>query len=289
MASLLPLGLAASTVVGLALVVMAWRADRRAPTPALLPGLLAGDTLVYVLGVNLAFLAQELGLVLSKAFLPGVTATLFHNSHDWTGDHPDLALSQGGGTVGLLIAATLGWLVAVRTAPGSLPSRAGWWTVFHGSVAFAISIVAGLVDDTSEAGASLDALGVSGSSALVVGVVALLAVPLIGLQLGPVLAPVRTDDGTTPFAVARRCILAPAALAVPVIALFRFPSLEQGLAGLLLLIVAVPWAVLGAAGAPLVSSDAGPQRAEPGWTAAAWATVASLVVALLLVPGLTVG
>ena len=44
--------------------------------------------LAFVLAFNLTFFIQELFLVLPKSMAPGLTATLFHNNHDWTGSNP---------------------------------------------------------------------------------------------------------------------------------------------------------------------------------------------------------
>lgn len=290
MTALIPIGLLVASVAGLVLLWLARRADQtahRAPWPR---GAIVRDTLVYVLGANLAFIGQEVALVGAKALLPGVEATLFHNSHDWVGDHPDLALAQGAGIVGLLVVAGFGWLLATRAVPGSFAAATGWWTMFHGAVAALIGVASGVASPEVETGQSLMALGLSGSAALVVGVVAVICVPLLALNLGPSLAPVHSGDGATSFQVAQRRVLLPAALAVPLLVVFRLPSVEQAAAGLLLLVVAAPWAALGAAGAPLPGvPGADHEQASQPWPAAIWATVASLVVAVALAPGLTVG
>ena len=47
------------------------------------------------LAFNLTFFLQELFLVIPKALVPGVHATLYHNNHGWTGDAAILPLLQG--------------------------------------------------------------------------------------------------------------------------------------------------------------------------------------------------
>ena len=58
--------------------------------------------LAYALAFNLTFFIQELFLVLPKAMVPDLTATLFHNNHDWTGTAPIAELFQGTGALAIL-------------------------------------------------------------------------------------------------------------------------------------------------------------------------------------------
>ena len=57
--------------------------------------LVLGSVLFCALAFNLTFFFQELFLVIPKALLPGVHATLYHNNHDWTGSDPRVELLQG--------------------------------------------------------------------------------------------------------------------------------------------------------------------------------------------------
>ena len=78
-----------------------------------------GSALLYTLAFNATYFVQELFLVLPKALLPGVHATLFHNNHRWEGDHPLTALFQGTGAVAILLTGTVCALLARRRVPGS--------------------------------------------------------------------------------------------------------------------------------------------------------------------------
>ena len=300
MTILIPLGLIALSAAGMILVMLAWRADR-SPAPTRWTWRAVGrDTLAYVLAANLAFLASQLALVVAKAGLPGVRATLFHNGHVWIGDHPNLSFFQGAGLVGLVAVAALGWLLADRASASSFASITGWWMVFHGLISLMLAVAAGVLDSGSVAGQWLEALGLAGSPAVIIGVLATLAVPLLGLHLGPYLAPVVGEDGATSFTAASRRILFPVLLAVPVVALFRMPLIEPGLGSIALAMTAGPWAVVGAAGASLTTTDPeqqhtpGPTDGDRGsldgdWWTALLATVASIVVAVYLAPGVMVG
>ncbi len=300
MTFLIPLGLIALSAAGAILVALAWRAER-SPAPTRWSwSALARDTLAYVLAANAAFLASELSLVVAKAGLPGVQATLFHNGHAWIGDPPNLPLVQGAGQLGLAAVAGFGWFLATRAPASSFGSITGWWMVFHGLVTLLMATTSGVVDPDGQAGQWLEALGLAGSPAAIIGVLAILAVPLLALHLGPCLAPVVGDDGSTAFTIGTRRILLPVVLAVPILTLFRMPLLDAAVGGMLVAAIAGPWALLGAAGAPITTAGRHddpptlhqPQRApegEPDWRSGLVATVASVVVAFYLTSGLTVG
>ena len=70
--------------------------------------------LAYVLAFNITFFIQELFLVLPKSMVPGLTATLYHNDHNWTGDAPIAELFQGTGALAIL---TSGLAFVVMLAP----------------------------------------------------------------------------------------------------------------------------------------------------------------------------
>src|SRR5262245_15805300 len=58
------------------------------PAPAWDWRLTAASALTYALAFNLVFFLQELALVVPKALTPGLTATLYHNNHNWEGENP---------------------------------------------------------------------------------------------------------------------------------------------------------------------------------------------------------
>ena len=279
-----------TVVVGLASVAFLSRRDRSIGTIPVSRATVIRATLIYVLGLNLSFFAQEIGLFVSKALL-GIEVTLYHNSHDWLGDHPDLALWQGAGMIGLGVAGVLGLLVARRSRTGSFSADTGWWTAFHSFVALALNVAFGVVDRGTESGESLAALGLIGWPAAAVGLLAVLALPAIGFALGPKLISLPTRAAESRFVVARRLIVWPALMAVPIIFVFRLSLAEQGLAGVLLLLMTVPWAVVGATQSSLLSTTDGGDDATVAGSVrpAVWATLGSLVVAVALTPGLTVG
>src|SRR4030095_4729981 len=90
---------------------------------------IAHSMLAYVLAFNLTFFIQELFLVLPKSMVPGLTATLYHNNHNWTGDAPTAELFQGTGAVAILISGLTFAFIASRQAK---PSFFVLWMAFNG-------------------------------------------------------------------------------------------------------------------------------------------------------------
>src|SRR5262245_10284542 len=88
----------------LALAIGGWlrhRGESRAPRPAATWNgrLVLTSALACTLAFNLTFFIQELFLVVPKALTPGLSPTLFHNNHTWTGTHPLAELFQGTGAL----------------------------------------------------------------------------------------------------------------------------------------------------------------------------------------------
>lgn len=276
----MPLTLAAVTLGGIASAIAAVRSRGSAQRARTSGSLLAFDTLVYLLALNLVFFAQEVGLVLTKALLPGVQSTLFHNSHDWTGTHPDLDYWQlaGAFSAGMLALAALTFVQRPRDSFGGLLSR---WLVFHGAVTFLVSVASGAVDTESEMGRGLAALGVAGWSAVVVGITAIAALPVVLTRIGTTFQAGRTID------VIRR-LLVPAVLGVPLVVIFRLPELSQGIAGLLILAIGLPWLLIGAQG-PSVATEQQASALPSSLPKALAYSGLSVMVALILTTGPTFG
>lgn len=245
------------------------------------------STLSYLLGLNLVFFSQEVALVVSKAWLPEMQATLFHNSHEWTGSHPDLDVWQGAGTLGLAAAGLLGYFVVRRSLPGSALSDIAMWTAFHGAIAATANVALGIIDPASESGESLAALGADGLVGLVIGVVAIMVLIGAATWFGPRLVDLSTRHGER-FREPAAAILRPAILAVPLVFAFRLPLPEQGMAGVLLLLIGAPWAIVGAKknGGPSPQPKA-VQATVPA--AVLFATAASIASALILSQGFSLG
>lgn len=181
--------------------------------------------LAYVLAFNLTFFLQELLLVLPKAMVPGLTATLYHNNHDWFGDAAIAELFQGTGAVAILVSGlAFAWFVSRQDRPGLFPL----WMAFHGLFQSLPQFVVGAIVAENDMGRAYDylQLGTIGETAL--ALMALAALPVAGLWLGRRFlaaawegAPIATQR--TRFGYLLRMAGLPAFAAIPLIILYRIP------------------------------------------------------------------
>ena len=163
--------LAAPLLVSL---VMAVVRRRRGPRPDLRLGALS--TLAFALAYNLIFLTQELGLVIPKAFTPGLKPTLFHNNHDWTGHHPLENLFQGTGALATVLVglACAAW-VTVRPPRSDGVRLFALWMALLGVLSALPQVLIGTVIAQNDVGRAMGYFGMAPGAKLAASVVAVIA------------------------------------------------------------------------------------------------------------------
>lgn len=185
----------------------------------------AHSLLAYVLAFNLTFFIQELFLVLPKALVPGLTATLYHNNHNWVGDAPIAELFQGTGALAILVSGLLfAAIVSKQERPGLFPL----WMAFHGLFQSLPQFIVGAIVAENDMGRAYDYLGIGPIGEAILALLALAAMPVAGLWLGRQFlrtawegAPVANQR--TRFGYLLRMAGFPAFAAIPIIILFRVP------------------------------------------------------------------
>jgi hypothetical protein len=181
--------------------------------------------LAYVLAFNLTFFIQELFLVLPKAMVPGLTATLYHNNHDWTGTAPIAELFQGTGALAILLSGLIFSLVAARQAK---PSFFVLWMAFNGLFQSLPQFVVGAIAGGNDVGRAYDYLGIGPAGEALLALVALAAMPLAGIRLGRQYLCAAWDQRQLGsfccrFGFLLRTAGLPALAALPIIILYRVP------------------------------------------------------------------
>lgn len=73
--------------------------------------LIFNSAVLYALAFNIIFFIQELFLALGKRWL-GLKAFLYHNNHNWEGEHPMEGLAQGYGAVAILVTGIICLIIA---------------------------------------------------------------------------------------------------------------------------------------------------------------------------------
>lgn len=147
---------------------------------------LAVSALAYALAYNMVFFVQELGLVLPKAFVPGLDPVLFHNNHTWQGDNPIALLFQASGAVSIFLMA-LGLAALLSRGffqSGPVRLLVGW-IIFHGVVQSTLQVPSGVFAPDTDFGDTMNYLGWPLPLQAALAVAALLLIPVVAWFLAP--------------------------------------------------------------------------------------------------------
>lgn len=210
-----------------------WRGRRgpatASPPPAWDWRLLGQSSLLYTLAFNITFFIQELFLVVPKALTPGLRPTLYHNNHNWEGDHPLERLFQGTGALAIFLTGLIcTWLVS--RGAGRTPGMRLFliWLEFNGLFQALPQVVVGAFNPGNDVGMAMNYFAMSDSAKIVAAIAALAGIAIAGLWITrPLLQ--TADDAARLASPGRRtaylfnAATAPALLAIPLIILFRVP------------------------------------------------------------------
>ena len=237
-------------------------------------GLAAGPRLAArfcALAFNLTFFCQELFLVIPKALLPGVHATLTHNNHDWTGSDPRVELLQGTGAIADLIVGLVFAGLLAGSARRSMPTSTTavrlflFWMAFQGLYQFLSQMVIGTILPQNDVGRALTYLGFGSGAKGATGLLALAAMIAAGIWLMRKAIALIATANETASGIARlgfifRAVTLPALLSVLLLIPFREPRniVEVALIPVIVSVCGVIWIQAGA-GFGTVS----PQPARP--------------------------
>jgi hypothetical protein len=230
--------------------------------------LILSALLFCALAFNLTFFLQELFLVIPKALLPGVHATLFHNNHDWTGNDPHVELLQGTGAVADLVVGLVFAGLLAGSAGRSITARLFlFWMAFQGFYQCLSQMVIGTILPQNDVGRALTYLGFSSSMKWATGLLALAAMIAAGVWLMRKAISLIATTSETTSAGARlgfifRAVTLPALLSVLLLIPFREPRniVEVVLIPVIVTVCGVIWIQASAGFGPLSSQ---PARSAP--------------------------
>lgn len=181
--------------------------------------------LAYVLAFNITFFIQELFLVLPKSMVPGLSATLFHNNHQWSGTASIAELFQGTGAIAILISGLIFLAIAAKRTK---PSFFILWMAFHGLFQSLPQFVVGAIASGNDVGRAYDYLGIGVIGETLMALLALGAMPVAGILLGRQFLSAAWDQRQLGsyccrFGFLLRIAGLPALAALPIIILYRVP------------------------------------------------------------------
>jgi hypothetical protein len=249
--------LAGPALLGLAGLLASRRAPADAAHSRAIPWnwkLTATSALFYTLAFNVTFFIQELFLVLPKAFTPGLRPTLFHNDHSWQGLNPLASLFQGTGALAIFLSA-IACALLLRCAPRRSPTTRLFlfWMTYNGFFQSLPQVIIGAVEPENDVGMAMDFLYLDPTAKTGAALVALAAIPLVGLWLTRSLLSLAEDPASISGARARtryvfQVAALPALAGILLIIPFRMPRdwIEVVMVPAVVTIVGIAWLQAGA-------------------------------------------
>ncbi|BCS32873.1 hypothetical protein TBR22_A20970 [Luteitalea sp. TBR-22] len=186
------------------------------------------SALLYTLAFNVTFFIQELFLVVPKALTPGLRPVLYHNNHDWGGDHPLAELFQGTGALAILVSAAVCLLLRRATTRRPTTTLFLIWMTYQGAVQALLQVVAAVLDARSDVGRAFAFIGLGDGLQTTAAVLAVVAIVAVALTVTRAVLAMVDDPGALATAgprarVVLRLATVPALVAILPIIAFRVP------------------------------------------------------------------
>jgi len=205
------------------------------------------SAVLYALAFNLIFFLQELFLVLGKKAL-GLKAFLYHNNHNWVGEHPMTLLMQGSGALAIFLIGLL-CLVIFQFI---LYSKSIWklfvlWLAFHGLIQSIPQVMVAYFDPGTDVGEALVGyLNLSQPSLIILAITSMTATAIISIWFSRQLLEFVSNDvdlnnPKVKFKYIRFIAVGAAIMGSILIVPFRIPPLGQAITPFIVLVFSIPW------------------------------------------------
>jgi hypothetical protein len=204
------------------------------------------SAVLYALAFNIIFFIQELFLALGKYWL-GLKAVLYHNNHNWFGDHPKEFLAQGYGACSIFIAGILfGILFFAMKNNRSWVKLFVFWLAYQGLMQSLPQFGTAAVARDTDTGQAFTYLGWSDITGDILMIGSFLLVIIISLYSSGLLlrmAPAEKNIATRSlrFGYSFKMALAAGLIGIVLIFPFRIPPMGRALAPVLVTLFSVPW------------------------------------------------
>lgn len=142
--------------------------------------LILNSSLLYALSFNIIFFFQELALALGKRWL-GLKAYLYHNNHNWEGEHPMQALAQGYGAITIFILGVVFYFASLNLNKSSSSWRLFiLWLSFQGFSQSIPQFISASTEKSTDTGQAFTYLGLPDEVGLLMAVTGI----ILSLWLG---------------------------------------------------------------------------------------------------------
>jgi len=208
---------------------------------------LINSAVLYALAFNLIFFLQELFLVLGKKAL-GLQAFLYHNDHNWAGEHPMTLLMQGSGALAIFLIG----LICLVIFHFLINSRSIWklfvlWLAFHGLIQSLPQVTVAYLDPSTDVGEALVGyLNVSQHLLIILAISSIIAIAMVNIWfsrqlLNFVSKDVDLNNPKAKFKYIRFIAVGAAMIGSILVVPFRIPPMDQAITPLIIFFVSIPW------------------------------------------------
>lgn len=205
------------------------------------------SAVLYALAFNIIYFLQELFLVLGKKAL-GLKAFLYHNDHNWVGEHPKMLLMQGVGALGIFLIG----LICLLAYKYISDAKGIWklfllWMAFQGLVQSVPQVMISALDPGTDVGEALVGyLKLDQSLLTVFGVLCAIAMALFCIYFSRLFLGFAGDtlDYGNPrakFKHIRYIAVGAALIGSIMIVPFKVPPMRHAIAPLMVFIFSIPW------------------------------------------------
>ena len=209
------------------------------------------SAVLYALAFNIIFFIQELFLALGKKWL-GLKAYLYHNNHNWEGQHPMEGLAQGYGAAAIFICAVLCLFIARR-----ILVQRHWlylfflWMAFQGFAQSLPQFITASVAPGTDTGQAFTYLGISNAVRVVISIACIILLLLISMAYSEYLLRLAPSVDYTKQPLQRyryllRIALWASLIGIILITPFRILPWNRALAPLFVTLASVPMIVANA-------------------------------------------
>lgn len=206
---------------------------------------LLNSAVLYTLAFNIIYFLQEVFLVIGKKAL-GLKAFLYHNDHNWIGEHPKMLLMQGLGALAIFFIGLISLFIYKHISD----AKGVWrlfllWMAFQGLVQSIPQIMVSAIDPGTDVGeALLGYLELDSSLLVLFGIVSAIAMALIGIYFSKLFLRFGAIDHGKPGAKLKyiRFIAVGAALVGSILVVpFKILPMRHAIAPFMVFAFSIPW------------------------------------------------
>jgi hypothetical protein len=207
--------------------------------------LIFNSAILYALAFNIIFFIQELFLALGKRWL-GLKAVLYHNNHNWFGEHPMDDLAQGYGAVAIFITAIICLIIARMMKDSTHWTHLFFlWMSFEGFAQSVPQFITAFMAPDTDTGQAFTYLGLSQPTGWIIAIAGIIFMFVIGalfakflLQLAP--STVFTENAKARFGYLFRIALLASVIGIMLIIPFRIMPWDRAMAPVFVTLLSIP-------------------------------------------------